>query len=321
MSQSNLIESFGKVGVLMGGWAAEREVSLKSGQAVLDALLSAGVDAHKVDVDRDIATVLQAGNFERVFNIVHGRGGENGELQGSLETMQLPYTGCGIMASAISMDKLMTKRLWQGMNLPTPEYRILDRDTDFDEVVDSLGLPLIVKPTLEGSSIGMSRVDKKEDLVKAYQLAAEFGEVFAEQWVDGEEYTVAFLGDDVLPSIRLQPNNTFYDYEAKYESDDTQYFCPRGLDEDGELELQALASRAFKGVKGHGWGRVDVMRRSRGSGGRTSHNAGQNEFLLIEVNTVPGMTDHSLVPMAAKQFGLSFEELVVRILGTATLSR
>lgn len=316
MSQTDLVSYFGKTAVLMGGWSAEREVSLKSGQAVLDALLSAGVDAHKVDVSRDIATALQAGHFERAFNIVHGRGGENGELQGMLEAMQLPYTGCGIMASSISMDKLMTKRLWQGMNLPTPEYRILDQETDFDEVVDSLGLPLIVKPTLEGSSIGMNRVDKKEDLSTAYQVAAEFGEVFAEQWIDGEEYTVAFLGDDILPSIRLQPHNTFYDYEAKYESTDTQYFCPSGLDEDGELELQALASRAFKGIKGRGWGRVDVMRRND----HPSQSASQHEFLLIEVNTVPGMTDHSLVPMAAKQFGLSFEELVVQILETATLS-
>ncbi|MEE9302220.1 MAG: D-alanine--D-alanine ligase [Thiotrichaceae bacterium] len=300
--------SFGKVAVLMGGWSAEREVSLNSGQAVLDGLLRMGVDAHKIDVGRDVVAVLQADNFDRVFNIVHGRGGEDGELQGALEIMQLPYTGCGIMASAMSMDKLMTKRLWRGMHLPIPSYRLLEADTDFDEVVDSLGLPLIVKPTLEGSSIGMSKVDKKGDLKAAYETAAKFGEVFAEKWMSGDEFTVAILGDEVLPSIRLQANNAFYDYEAKYQSDETQYFCPSGLSEDGELEIQALASRAFKAVGGRGWGRVDVM---------CNEN---NEFVLIEVNTVPGMTDHSLVPMAARRHGLSFDELVVRVLETATLN-
>ena len=302
------VKQFGKVAVLMGGWAAEREVSLKSGEAVLEALLRAGVDAYKVDVGRDVMTVLQNGDFDHAFNVVHGRGGEDGELQGALELIQLPYTGCGIMASAISMDKLMTKRLWLGMNLPIPKYRILDAETDFDEVVDALGLPIIVKPTLEGSSIGMSKVGEKKDLKAAYEIAAKYGDVFAEKWIHGDEYTVAILGDEVLPSIRLQANSDFYDYEAKYQSDETRYFCPSGLSEDGELEVQALASRAFKAVGGRGWGRVDVMCSEEG------------EFLLIEVNTVPGMTDHSLVPMAAKQRGLSFEDLVVSILETATLT-
>ncbi len=306
---STATKDFGKVAVLMGGWAAEREVSLNSGKAVLKALKSAGVDAHKVDVGRDVLEVLQAGKFDRAFNIVHGRGGEDGVLQGALETIQLPYTGCGIMASAMSMDKLMTKRLWQGMNLPIPAYRILEADTDFDEVVDSLGLPLMVKPTLEGSSIGMSKVEKKEDLAKAYETAADYGEVFVEEWVGGDEFTIAILNDEVLPSIRLQANNAFYDYEAKYQSNETQYFCPSGLTEDGELEIRALASRAFKAVGGSGWGRVDVMCTE------------DNEFVLIEVNTVPGMTDHSLVPMAAKQHGLSFEALVVEVLGTAGLNK
>ncbi len=300
------VTEFGKVAVVMGGWAAEREVSLKSGQAVLNALLHAGVDAHKVDMGRDVAAILKAGQFDRVFNIVHGRGGEDGELQGVLEVMQLPYTGCGIMASAISMDKLMTKRLWLGMHLPTADYRVLEATTDLDEVVDALGLPLIVKPSLEGSSIGMSKVDNRSSLAAAYDLAARYGEVFAEQWISGDEYTVAILGDEVLPSIRLQANSAFYDYDAKYQSDETQYFCPSGLSEDSELEIQALASRAFKAVGGQGWGRVDVMRDARG------------DFILIEVNTVPGMTDHSLVPMAAKQAGLSFESLVVRILQTSS---
>ncbi len=317
---SNIVPSseFGKVAVLMGGWSAERPVSLKSGQAVLGALLSVGIDAYKVDVDRDIATVLQAGNFDRVFNILHGPGGEDGEIQGLLEVLQLPYTGCGVMASSISMDKLMTKRIWEGMSLPTAKYRVLEVNTDFEEVVDSLGLPLIIKPSLEGSSIGMSRVNKIEDLSAAYELAVTYcegvGEVFAEQWISGDEFTVAILGDEVLPTIRLQANNVFYDYEAKYESDETQYFCPSGLDEDGELELRALARRAFKSVNGSGWGRVDVMRQS-------GDNGSQCEFLLIEVNTTPGMTDHSLVPMAAKQAGLSFSELVVRILESARLNK
>lgn len=308
---------FGKVAVLMGGWSAERPVSLKSGQAVLEALLSAGVDAHKVDVDREIASELQAGSFDRAFNILHGPGGEDGQIQGLLEILQLPYTGCGVMASSISMDKLMTKRIWEGMGLPTAKYRVLEMNTDFEEVVDSLGLPLMIKPSLEGSSIGMSKVTKIEDLSAAFELAAKYcgdtGEVFAEQWINGDEFTVAILGDEVLPTIRLQANNVFYDYEAKYESDETQYFCPSGLDKDGELELRALASRAFKSVNGSGWGRVDVMR-------QPSDKDSQGEFLLIEVNTTPGMTDHSLVPMAARQAGLSFPELVVRILETADLS-
>lgn len=302
------LEQFGKVAVLMGGWAAEREVSLNSGAEVLQALQSAGVDAHGIDVGRDIVTVLEEGQFDRVFNIVHGRGGEDGELQGALEILQLPYTGCGIMASAISMDKLMTKCLWLGIGLPTPHYQVLNEDTDFDAVIDTLGLPLIVKPSLEGSSIGMSKVDMGDDLPKAYQEAAQYGEVFAEQWVEGNEYTVAVLGDEVLPSIRLQVKNEFYDYEAKYQSDETQYFCPSGLRDEEEAEIKGLAVKAFKSVQGRGWGRVDFMRNADG------------QFFLIEVNTVPGMTDHSLVPMAAKQHGLSFEDLAIRILETATLS-
>lgn len=306
---TQLIKNFGKVAVLMGGWSAERDVSLNSGAAVLSALQSAGVNAEGIDLNREGVSQLIKSNYDCVFNIVHGRGGEDGELQGALEIAQLPYTGCGVMASAISMDKLMTKRLWRGMNLSTPEYRVLDVEVDFDEVVDSLGLPLIIKPALEGSSIGMSKVDKREDLPAAYELAAAYGEVFAEQWVTGPEYTVAIVGETVLPSIRLQANNAFYDYEAKYQSDETQYFCPSGLSSDGELEISALAKRAFKAVGGRGWGRVDIMCNSKG------------EFVLIELNTVPGMTSHSLVPMAAKQYGLSFEELVVQILSTAQLSR
>ena len=298
----------GKVAVLMGGWAAEREISLNSGAAVLAGLKKAGVDAHGIDIGRDIAEVLAKGNFDCVFNIVHGRGGEDGELQGLLEVLQIPYTGCGILSSSISMDKLMTKRIWRALNMPTASYRLLTAEADFDAIVDELGLPLIVKPALEGSSIGMSKVEVKEDLKAAYETAADYGDVFAEEWLSGEEFTVGIVAGEVLPAIRLQVNNSFYDYEAKYESNDTQYHCPCGLSDTEERALGELAKKAFQAVRGESWGRVDVMQNSKG------------EFVLIEVNTVPGMTDHSLVPMAAKASGLSFEQLVVRILETASLT-
>lgn len=298
-------QDFGKVAVLLGGWAAEREVSLNSGNAVLTALKAQGVDAHSVDVGRDIANVLQAENFDRVFNIVHGRGGEDGQIQGLLDILQLPYTGCGLMASAISMDKLMTKNIWLGLGLRTPKYCVLDEALDIEQVVNHLGLPVIVKPALEGSSIGMSKVDTADQLQAAYNLAKEYGTVFAEQWITGEEYTVAIVGGQVLPAIRLQANSAFYDYEAKYQSDETQYFCPSGLSDEAEQEIQNLAKQAFDAIGGRGWGRVDFMRHEDGT------------FFLIEVNTVPGMTDHSLVPMAAKTFGWDFQALVLRVLQTA----
>ncbi len=301
-----MTEKFGKVAVLMGGWAAEREVSLNSGKAVLKALQAKKVNAHGVDADRNVLEVLKAEKFDRVFNIMHGRGGEDGEIQGALELLQIPYTGCGVMASAISMNKLMTKRIWSGANLPTPKFAVLTVDTDFDAVVEELGLPLMVKPANEGSSIGMSKVNKVEELQAAYQCAAEYDSlVFAEQWVTGNEYTIAILGDEALPVIRLEVNNEFYDYEAKYQSNDTQYHCPCGLDSEEEQALKTLAKTAFDVVAGSGWGRVDVMRDQA------------RNFYLIEVNTVPGMTDHSLVPMAAKTAGISFNDLVVRILKTS----
>ncbi|CAA6816347.1 MAG: D-alanine--D-alanine ligase (EC [uncultured Thiotrichaceae bacterium] len=298
-------QEFGKVAVLLGGWAAEREVSLNSGNAVLTALQAQGIDAHGVDVGRDIANVLQAGSFDHVFNIVHGRGGEDGQIQGLLDILQLPYTGCGLMASSISMDKLMTKNIWLGLGLCTPKYCVLDEEVNIDQVVGHLGLPVIVKPALEGSSIGMSKVDTADQLQAAYDLAKEYGAVFAEQWITGKEYTVAIVDGQVLPSICLQANNAFYDYEAKYQSDETQYFCPSGLNDAAEEEVQALAKEAFDAIGGRGWGRVDFMRHEDG------------KFYLIEVNTVPGMTSHSLVPMAAKTFGWDFQELVTRVLQTA----
>lgn len=297
---------YGKVAVLMGGWSAEREVSLRSGRAVLAALLENGVDAHGIDAGRDILSVLPAGGYDRVFIVMHGRGGEDGAMQGALEVLDLPYTGSGVMASALCMDKLMTKRLWQGVGLPTPRHELLHQDSDFAAIVERLGLPLIVKPALEGSSIGMSRVDRAGDLEPAYRTAREYGErVFVEQWITGGEYTAAILNGEALPLIRLETPHAFYDYDAKYQASDTRYHCPCGLSADEEAEMQALAMQAFHAVGASGWGRVDFMR-----------DAGGQPW-LIEVNTVPGMTDHSLVPMAAREAGIDFNALVMRILATS----
>ncbi len=307
---NNTVKDFGKVAVLMGGWAAERSVSLKSGQAVLEGLLEQGVNAHKVDADRNVIDILRDEKFDHVFNILHGRGGEDGEVQGILEISQIPYTGCGVMASAISMDKLMTKRIWSGANLPTPAFEILTPQSDFNAVIGKLDLPLMVKPVQEGSSIGMTKVTKAEQLKPAYEKAAEFDDVvFAEQWVTGKEFTVAILGDQVLPPIQIVANTDFYDFDAKYESNETQYHCPCDLDSDKEDELKSLSKEAFQMLGGKGWGRVDLMQDT------------DEKFWLIEVNTTPGMTDHSLVPMAAKQHGLSFPELTVEILKTSGLGK
>lgn len=305
MMDAAIKAKFGKVAVLYGGWAAERPVSLKSGAAVLQALQASGVDAQGIDVDRNIINVLQQGNFDRVFNILHGAGGEDGVLQGALEVLGIPYTGCGVMASAISMDKLMTKRVWAGAGLPTPAYRVLTADTDFAAVVAELGLPLMVKPATEGSSIGMSKVNAGEDLPGACHKAAECSSVvIAEQWVTGAEYTAGIVANQSLPLIRLEVPGEFYDYEAKYVSNDTRYHCPCGLDEAEEAAMQQLARQAFDAVGGRGWGRVDMMRDAQG------------KAWLIEVNTNPGMTDHSLVPMGARAIGMDFNALVVRILET-----
>lgn len=297
---------FGKVAVLMGGWSAEREISLKSGAAVLAALRAADVDAHGVDVGRDVVRELEAGAYDRAFVILHGRGGEDGVIQGLLEVLQLPYTGSGVLASALCMDKLMTKRVWQAVGLPTPAHELLTAGTDWDAVVRRLGLPLIVKPSLEGSSIGMTRVEHASELEPAWRTAAEFeAPVLAERWITGSEYTAAVLGRDVLPLIRLETPRAFYDYEAKYFSDTTRYHCPCGLPADQEQPIQALALSAFDALGAEGWGRVDLMLDEQGAP------------WLIEVNTLPGMTDHSLVPMAAAARGLSFQALVLRILETS----
>lgn len=300
---------FGKVAVLMGGWAAEREVSLVSGRAVLEGLLARGVDAHGIDVGKDVLSVLAAGGFDRVFNVLHGRGGEDGVIQGALEILGLPYTGSGVMGSAIAMDKYRTKLLIHALGLPTPGFTLIQNDEDF-ETACGLGFPLMVKPALEGSSIGMSRADDRDQLRSAWAKAAEYqSHVMAECWVTGSEYTAAILGREALPLIRLETTHAFYDYEAKYVADDTRYLIPCGLDRATEGALQALAMRTFDAVGASGWGRVDILM-----------DEAQRPW-VIEVNTVPGMTGHSLVPMAAKAVGIDFNELVWRILAQTLEAR
>ena len=295
---------FGKVAVLMGGWSAEREISLRSGAAVLDALRHQGVNAVGVDVQRpQVVAALSAGGFDRAFNILHGPGGEDGVIQGLLETLQIPYTGSGVLASALAMDKLRCKELLEGSGIPTPPWMVLEADTAPGLVEATLGLPVMVKPALEGSSIGMSKVSEADDLPAAYKAAAAYaGEVLAERWIGGREYTVAVLGEQALPVIALETPREFYDYAAKYEADDTRYLCPCGLAAEEEQRLQRLALAAFEAVGASGWGRVDILADTDGTP------------YVIELNTVPGMTDHSLVPMAAKAAGIGFDELVVRIL-------
>ena len=295
-------QDFGRVAVLMGGWAAEREVSLVSGKAVLDGLCRRGVDAHGIDVGRDILEVLSGGRFDRVFNVLHGRGGEDGLIQGVLEVLGLPYTGSGVMGSAISMDKYRSKLLFRSSGLPTPDFTLITDESDFDTAC-ALGFPLMVKPALEGSSIGLSRADDPDALRNAWAKAAEYDSpVMAERWITGAEYTAAILGDQALPLIKLETDHPFYDYDAKYVADDTRYLIPCGLDQAAEADLQALAKSAFDVVGAAGWGRVDILVDE------------QQQPWLIEVNTVPGMTGHSLVPMAAKAVGMDFDELVWRIL-------
>lgn len=302
-----------KVAVLLGGTSAEREVSLNSGNAVLAGLKEAGIDAHAVDI-RDVPVwQLKEQGYHKAFIALHGRGGEDGTLQAALEFLNIAYTGSGVMASAISMDKLRTKLLWQGAGLPVSPYIMLSRsewDAGLTEEttakISALGLPLFVKPSREGSSVGISRVNEQEALPAALDNAfLHDDEVLIEQFLSGAEYTVSIVGETLLPSIRIQTANTFYDYEAKYHSDETQYFCPSGLSAEREAELAAIVLKAWRVLGCSGWGRVDVMMDGAGS------------FHLLEVNTSPGMTSHSLVPMAAKQAGMSFSALVARILELA----
>jgi D-alanine-D-alanine ligase len=296
-------DDFGKVAVLMGGWSAEREISLLSGRAVLHALKENNIDAHGIDVDRDIGSVLGTGDYDSALIMLHGRGGEDGAMQGLLEVMGLPYTGSGILGSALAMDKLRCKQLWAAEGFPTPEFMQIETERDADKALVQLGLPLIVKPALEGSSIGMSKVEAEPEMLPAFRKALECqGAIIAERWITGAEYTAAIINRKVLPMIRLETDRKFYDYIAKYESDDTRYICPCGLDASVEQELGAIMLDAFDAIGASGWGRVDFLLDTDG------------RPWLIEANTVPGMTSHSLVPMAAKQAGMDFNELVIEIL-------
>lgn len=294
-------QKFGKVAVVCGGFSAEREVSLNSGKAVLNALLSKGVDAHHFDpADTDISKLRE---YDRVFNVLHGTFGEDGSLQGVLDGFGIPYTGCGVLASAIAMDKFRCRLVWQSLGLPNVPYVVLHDDSDFDAVEHEFGLPLFVKPACEGSSVGVMMIEEQGGLAKAYPTLKQYhGEILAEKAITGGEYTLSLLGDQTLPSIRMIPKNKFYDYEAKYLRDDTVYQCPSDLTAEQEHEMAELAKRAFSAVDGQGWGRVDFLKDDDG------------KLYLLELNTVPGMTDHSLVPMSAKQAGMAFDELCVNIL-------
>ncbi|MBM4206450.1 MAG: D-alanine--D-alanine ligase [Gammaproteobacteria bacterium] len=298
-------KEFGRVAVLMGGTAAERPVSLNSGAAVFQALQCKGVDVIAIDITGSPIDALAGQRIDRAFNIVHGRGGEDGVLQAVLEVLNIPYTGSGVMASAISMDKLRTKLCWLGYGLPTPKWHLLKSLNDLDICIERLGFPVIVKPAKEGSSIGMSKANNRKDLINAFETAAQFNcDVYAESWVTGKEYTVALLNGKALPAIRLETPNAFYDFEAKYKATTTQYHCPCGLEPEQEQQLQQLAVTAGEVIGIKGWSRVDAFINEQG------------QVQLIEINTVPGMTDHSLVPMAAKQADIGFDDLVWRILET-----
>ena len=292
----------GRVAVLLGGTSAEREVSLKSGNAVYTGLIEAGVDAFKVDLQEDVLRQLQNLEADRAFIVLHGRGGEDGTLQALLEYLQIPYTGSGVCASALAMDKLATKRILAGSAIPTPDYIELCNEADCRRLLDGMGLPVFVKPVLEGSSIGMTPVHKAEDLIPAWKKARVYGDVFAEKFVTGAEYTAGFLGNQVMPLIKLETPREFYDYEAKYLVDDTIYTCPSGLPDETVAQINDLVERSVHVTGVRHWGRVDLM----------IDDSGQP--WVIEVNTAPGMTDHSLVPMAAREAGLAMSGLVLRIL-------
>ena len=301
------MSEFGKVAVLMGGPSAEREISFLSGNAVLAALREKEIDAHPFDpAERDLC-VLKSDGFDRAFIALHGRFGEDGTVQGALQALRVPYTGSGVMASALAMDKWRTKLIWLASGIPTPRYRVVDATTDWMRVVAELGLPLIVKPAREGSTLGLTKVSSVKQLPAAYELAAtKFQDTaLAEQFIDGPEYTATVLGEEVLPLIRIEAPKGNYDYQNKYFTNDTKYHCPCGLPARKEEELKALTLRAFHAVGCSGWGRIDIMLDAK------------KKPWLLEVNTLPGMTSHSLVPMAARARGISFEDLCVRILESA----
>ena len=300
------MQNFGKVAVLMGGFSSERDVSLNSGAAIVAALQSSGIDAHPFDPKEQDIVQLKALGFQTAFNTLHGTYGEDGTVQGLLEALGVPYTGCGVMASAIGMDKYRTKLVWQGLGLPVPEFAVLHDNSDFAAIERELGLPLFVKPAVEGSSVGVVKVKEAGSLKAAYQSVKHLhGEILAERFIGGGEYTCAVLNGQALPSIHIIPATEFYDYEAKYNRDDTVYQCPSDLNEADEALMRSLSVRAFAAIGGQGWGRVDFLKDTDG------------KLYLLEVNTLPGMTGHSLVPKAAAQSGLSFADLCVEILKTA----
>jgi len=300
---TSVASTMGRVGLLYGGQSSEREVSLASGLAIANALQRLSIDSCPIDAGDDLIEQLQRHQLDRVFIALHGPGGEDGTLQGALEHLGLPYTGSGVLASALAMDKLRCKRLWRGLGLPTADFVALDAHSDWSDVLASLGGSVMVKPSREGSSIGMSRVDSVDQLEHAWRRAADLdSEVIAERRLVGAEYTVAIVAGSVLPAIRITTGGAFYDYQAKYNSTETEYFCPSGLSSAREQRLGELCLAAFGSLDCRGWGRVDVMADERG------------EFQLLEVNTVPGMTDQSLVPKAAAAAGVSFDQLIVNIL-------
>ncbi len=303
MAQNKVAYDWGKIAVLSGGFSNEREVSLNSGMAVLKALKSKGIDAHLFDPKEQPLYNLHKQGFQAAFNVLHGTFGEDGVVQGALESMHIPYTGCGVLSSAISMDKYRTRLLWESVNLPNVPYIVLKDGSDFDAVEQQLGLPLFVKPACEGSSIGVVMIKEKGELAKVYPTLKQYrGEILAEKAISGGEYACAIIGNRALPTIRIIPKGQWYDFEAKYQRDDTIYQCPSDLSESEEKKMQDLALKSFAAIDGSGWGRVDFLRDNNG------------ELYLLEVNTVPGMTAHSLVPKAARQIGLEFPELCVEIL-------
>ncbi len=306
----SLRERFGKVLLLHGGRSAEREISLRSGAAVLNALRAQGIEVEVVDADERLVERLVDSRFDRAFIALHGRGGEDGSLQALLDLLDRPYTGSGALASALAMDKQMSKQMWRGLGLPTPPFMQVTAQTPWEEVLDRVGPAVAIKPNHEGSSIGISRVGSAAEYAQALTLALRYDQqVLAERWIEGAEYTVSILHGEALPVIRVETSHTFYDFVAKYQANDTRYLCPCGLAPADEQKVQSLALAAFAALGCRGWGRIDLLA-----------DAADN-FWLLEANTVPGLTDHSLVPMAAKAAGLSFEALVIDILATSERER
>ncbi len=308
MSESSVnrkAESYGKVAVVMGGWSAEREVSLMSGERVLSALIASGINAHAVDASRDVINTISNSNYDRVFNILHGRGGEDGLLQGALEIKQIPYTGSGVLASALSMNKQMAKEICATQNILTPPWRVVGSLNQCKEAADQIGLPVVVKPVAEGSSVGISIVKEVDSIQFAWKLAAKFGSVMVEKYISGTEVTAGILQQHALPLVSMSTKNSFYDYAAKYLDESTEYFCPSGLSSMKEEEIKNIALVAFNLLGAKGWGRVDFIVDENGCP------------YFIELNTIPGLTSHSLLPIAAKENGISIEDLCKKILDSS----